>query len=147
MVEGSWYLPPHAEPRAAVTAPSKVSAYCSSSSNIFSCVSCRVSLSVKFWCFLHDWLVSVVQTPRDASWESARANLYWGKGGAVLSHAKTTLPYVFSLVLKWNSKIWWTTSFIHHFLTPNSRPKHEVWDLENLRIALYPSMETLFKFR
>lgn len=100
--------------------------------------------------FLHDWLISVVQIHRDASWESARAQLwcglYWGKGEAVLSHAKTILPYVFILVLKWNFKIWSTVSFIR-FLIPNSRQKDEVWDLENLRIALCPSLETLFKFR
>lgn len=151
-MEANSFVPPHAEPRAAITAPSKVPAFCSGSSNIlsssglyedliFPCVLCQVSLSVKFWCFLHDRLVSVVQTHTDVSWESARAqlwcNLYWGKWGVVLSQAKTVLLSVFILVLKCNFKIQSKVCFTHNFLIPNSRPKLEVCDLENyLRTAL-----------
>lgn len=73
MMEASPRVPAHAEPRAAITASSKVPTFYNSSSNIlsspvlyedliFPCVSCQVSLSVKLWCFLHDRLVSVVQT-------------------------------------------------------------------------------------
>lgn len=65
MVDASSYLPPHAEPRAAITATSYRPAFCRSSSNIlsspglyedliFPCVSCQVSSLVKFWCSLHE---------------------------------------------------------------------------------------------
>lgn len=58
MMEASSLVPPHAEPRAAIAAPSKVPAFYNRSSNIlsspglyedliFPCVSCQVSLSVK----------------------------------------------------------------------------------------------------